>query len=109
MNRPCKDCPFRTGVKPYLRAERCEEIRDSLEFGGRFPCHKTLDYSNGEPSPSGGTWCVGALLVMEAEGGAEMNQMVRIEGRLGMLPDLDELEGHDETFDSFDEWIEANS
>jgi hypothetical protein len=42
MKAPCKHCPFRKDVKPFLHPERAEEIayHASNEYNS-FPCHKT--------------------------------------------------------------------
>lgn len=107
IKRPCAHCPFRADIEPYLRPERCEEIRDSLTQGGMFPCHETVDHY--ARSRAGERWCAGALLIMEEEfgAGASANQMVRICEGLGDL-DLDQLEDTGVVFESFDEWVEAN-
>lgn len=113
MKRPCKNCPFRCDVRPYLTGERCLDIREGLESGSSFSCHETVTYSDDLEyvrSPSE-QFCVGAILVMENETnrdpGAMANQMVRIGVRLGMI-DLDSLEGHADVYEDFESWIEAN-
>jgi hypothetical protein len=42
---PCKHCPFRADVKPFLTRERGEELAYSTENPyNSFPCHKTTDH-----------------------------------------------------------------
>jgi hypothetical protein len=49
MAKPCAQCPFRIDVKPFLRADRAEEIAWNAEDRfGSFPCHKTLEADDSE-------------------------------------------------------------
>jgi len=42
MSSPCKHCPFRIDVKPFLHPERAAEIAYSAQNPySSFPCHKT--------------------------------------------------------------------
>lgn len=41
---PCKNCPFRTDIKPFITAARAKDI---LSSQGEFHCHKTIEV--GEP------------------------------------------------------------
>jgi len=42
--KPCKHCPFRNDVKPFLTAERGEELAYHAENPyNSFPCHKTTE------------------------------------------------------------------
>lgn len=42
---PCKSCPFRKDVKPFLHPKRGEELALlSLNPYNTFPCHKTTEY-----------------------------------------------------------------
>lgn len=109
IKTPCNNCPFRTDVKPYLRPQRASEIRDALERGGDFPCHKTVDYSDGEDDgkrTKDSKFCAGALILMEKDFGAVQNQMVRIGSRLGLI-DLDELDMDAPVYEDFDGWEDS--
>lgn len=45
MKVPCKHCPFRSDVKPFLHPERAEQLAYSAENPyNSFPCHKTTEY-----------------------------------------------------------------
>lgn len=118
MNTPCKDCPFRTDVKPYLRAARVSELEGSLAHRGRdFTCHKTLvvdeDEDGGDedgegslvPGPNAQR-CAGAAILLHKIG--RENQMMRLEERLGLL-DLSALDMDAPVFDSFLEMKQAQS
>lgn len=44
---PCKHCPFRNDVTPYLHPERAAEIAyAALNQYSSFSCHKTTEYDN---------------------------------------------------------------
>lgn len=68
LKRPCAQCPFRTDIKPYLRAARAQEIVDAMvEHDGAFPCHKTIEHNEeGEGVMSRSSQhCAGALILLE--------------------------------------------
>ena len=42
--KPCKHCPYRVDVKPYLTPERGEELAYHAQNPyNSFPCHKTTE------------------------------------------------------------------
>lgn len=42
---PCKHCPYRNDIKPFLTNERAEELAYHAENPyNTFPCHKTTEY-----------------------------------------------------------------
>lgn len=42
---PCKHCPFRKDVKPFLHPKRGEELAFHVQNPyNTFPCHKTTEY-----------------------------------------------------------------
>jgi hypothetical protein len=44
MKSPCKHCPFRRDVKPFLHPERAYEIAIAAQNPyNSFPCHKTTE------------------------------------------------------------------
>lgn len=44
MKSPCKHCPFRRDVKPFLHPERAAEIANhAYNPYNSFPCHKTTE------------------------------------------------------------------
>lgn len=90
LKTPCANCPFRTDVKPYIRAERAHDI---LAAQGEFHCHKTITTGETIVEDCDEEWaeivddshaqvCAGFLIVLEHEG--RPNQMMRIAERLGM-------------------------
>jgi len=53
MKKPCKHCPYRNDVKPFLTPERGEELAYLAQNRyNSFPCHKTTVFD--ENSEEGG-------------------------------------------------------
>lgn len=49
VNKPCKYCPFRNDVTPYLHPQRAEEIAYAAENPySDFICHATIEYDGDE-------------------------------------------------------------
>jgi len=73
MKTPCGKCPYRDDVKPFLRAERGEELAYlSQNPYSEFTCHKTLDHDddNGETVIGARSkTCAGFLTLMHNENG----------------------------------------
>lgn len=84
LTKPCKDCPFRSDVRPYLTTRRVREIIAGL-IGAQatFACHKTTKCDDeGETIETRKTeHCAGALILLERQG--KPNQLMRISERLG--------------------------
>ena len=58
--KPCKHCPFRRDVKPFLHPERAEEISNAASNPySEFHCHATLGHDDDE----GDTMVVGTSLI----------------------------------------------
>jgi hypothetical protein len=108
---PCSNCPFRTDVKPYLRAERVEEIERGLERG-EFYCHKTTQHKDtdgdddvvGYRKAGSEMHCAGALILLEKL--ERPSQMMRIAERLRMY-DPSKLNMAAPVYDTFEDMIEA--
>lgn len=72
--KPCKHCPFRSDVKPYLHPERAEEIAYASQNPyNSFSCHETTEPD--EESDSGemlvterSKECAGFLTLRAQEG-----------------------------------------
>lgn len=101
LTSPCRDCPFRTDVRPYLTPERILEIRAGL-VRSTFPCHKTTQFDDeGEHAPSDNEMhCAGALILKEKLG--EASQMMQIGERLGLY-NASKLNMDAPVFDTFEE------
>ena len=67
MKQPCKHCPFRNDVKPFLHPERAEEIAYSTQNPyNSFPCHKTT--VSDEEFGGDGSECVAIETTKECAG-----------------------------------------
>ncbi len=112
LTNPCSNCPFRTDVVPYLRAERVEEIERGLGHG-EFYCHKTTQHDDKDDEENeDGSYhpthnemhCAGALILLEKL--ERPSQMMRIAERLRMY-DPTKLNMAAPVFDTFEDMIEA--
>lgn len=108
LRTPCKDCPFRNDIKPYLRPERYQQI---LESPGLFPCHKTVKHGETDdedeeysPTSEGQKVCAGFLILLEKSG--VPNQMMRICERIGDY-NYNKLNMEAPVYDSVDELYET--
>lgn len=90
--RPCKSCPFRADVKPFITWQRAKEICDALlVHQGSFQCHKTVDYDKADEdgevsahvaaSEENAQHCAGATIMLEKM--ERPNQWMRIAERIG--------------------------
>lgn len=111
LKTPCADCPFRTDVKPYLRAARVASLEgDLVHRQGTFTCHKT---TVADPEDDGSRMdgpkaqhCAGAMILLEKIG--RPNQMMRIAHRLGMY-DPDALDMNAPVYNSFHDMQSAQN
>ncbi|QJX80036.1 hypothetical protein [Priestia megaterium] len=71
--KPCNNCPFLKNSPMKLEKERLPGIVESLEDGGDFICHKTIDYENQIDEETGmkthylkqNQFCAGAIIYLE--------------------------------------------
>ena len=76
VKKPCKTCPFRNDVKPFLHPERAAEIAFSAANPySDFLCHNTFEYDGDEDHqgrPTGdfskSKTCAGFLTLRAQEG-----------------------------------------
>lgn len=83
MKEPCKDCPFKKSNTGYgLSKVKAQQILTAITHDGDFPCHKTLDYSEGNDGErtKRTKLCFGAVLFLEntVHGGCRSNVSFRI-------------------------------
>lgn len=88
LKKPCKLCPFRKDIDPFLGRARAQEIADGLRADGTFYCHQTVEYDDDHWDEDGSYFdngeeqhCAGAALCLEHE--ERPNQMMRIAERIG--------------------------
>lgn len=115
LKKPCANCPFRTDIPFYLRAERAVEIAESLrDKGESFPCHKTVDYDAGEDDDgnvvadrdrSNEQHCAGAAIILLKED--RPNQILQVGSRLGLI-DLSRYDMGAPVFATMDDFVKAN-
>jgi len=75
-SKPCKTCPFRKDVNPFLHPERAYDISLMAEYSYQnFPCHNTFKYTdeedeNGESIAdlTGSRTCAGFLTLRANKG-----------------------------------------
>lgn len=108
--RPCKHCPFRNDITPFLRPERAADIADSIQQGDDFACHATLVYgedSDGRETVDRGNAarCAGAMIICEKTD--RPTQAMRIGERLGLY-DRNALDMNAPVYDGFTEWVDAH-
>lgn len=106
LRKPCPHCPFRNDIKPYLTAERVQDIQDGL-VRGDFACHETTvfdDDADDTVVTENSQHCAGALILKEKLG--ESSQLMRIAERLGMH-DHRKLDMTSPVFDCFEDMIDA--
>jgi hypothetical protein len=82
LTSPCKDCPFRRDVKPYLTLARAVEIVGAVTSGATFSCHATNEFDDEDEVSRENQHCAGAMVMLEKM--ERPNQMMRIAERLGM-------------------------
>ncbi|MEA1987788.1 MAG: DUF6283 family protein [Pseudomonadota bacterium] len=107
LRKPCKGCPFRKDVRPFLKQERAKEIAVSVALHDQaFPCHKTLGFDdeteNTVTTPKS-EHCAGALLMLEKMD--RPNQFMRIAERTGIYK-RSRLDMKTPVFESIEEMIE---
>lgn len=113
LRLPCRRCPFRTDVRPYLRPSRAEHIAEGIDRGGDFACHKTTVKAQDDEGnqtlvddPAVTKVCAGSLAIMIRED--RLNQMARIAYRLEMF-DPDGIDAFGvPVYDSFEDWVKAH-
>lgn len=106
---PCKQCPFRTDITPFLSGE--ERIRElERHQDGEFPCHQTteLDEEEGETllNREKTVACAGRMIMSWLAYGG-LGKIDAISARMGMF-DPKNLDLDAPVFDGWDEMADAN-
>lgn len=68
MKEPCKHCPFRRDVRPFLTVPRAEEISGlASNRYSEFHCHKTIEHDDdtGEGFPTQKSLVCAGFLAMQ--------------------------------------------
>jgi len=79
LKKPCKHCPFRSDITPYLSPGRIEGIIHGMEYKDEtFPCHQTTRVRQGKKvNPKNYTHCAGALIYLEKNKTIMQNWILR--------------------------------
>jgi len=105
LTTPCKDCPFRKDVIPYLTNDRVREITEAVTRGQQsFSCHKTTTSVGKSNMDEGAEHCAGAMIMLEKMD--QPNQMMRIMERIGMY-DRTKLDMNAPVYESTEEMVEV--
>lgn len=77
MKQPCKHCPFRNDVTPYLHPDRAAEIAYAAQNPyNSFSCHKTTEYDDegdsGEMLVTENSKECAGFLTLRAQGGNDV-------------------------------------
>lgn len=103
LTRPCKDCPFRKDVRPYLTPGRCEEILSEIINNQKtFSCHETTGVKGDVKGEE--QHCAGATILLEKIN--RPNQWMRWMERLHMY-DRSKLDMDAPVYNSPEEMQEA--
>lgn len=98
VKKPCKHCPFKKDVRPFLHPKRAREIAESAyNQYAFFPCHKTLDhdedgdtYAGAKSKECAGHLTMKANLLEEAAIDYEMSEGFKPDYK-GVYSDEDEM------------------
>lgn len=104
MTKPCKNCPFRNDIRPYITGARAEEISEALLNDKTFTCHK-YSHSLGLPKDQEERHCAGAMIVLEKM--EKPNQWMRWMERIGKY-NYKELDMGSPVYTDLYEFIEAH-
>lgn len=116
VKKPCKSCPFRVDVKPYLNPDRAYEIAASSRNPySDFPCHKTFEY-DGEVDHQGretgdfsrSKTCAG-FLTLRAQSGINVPDGFKPSWELCYTDDFEMHQVYEEVWENPDAWDGGNS
>lgn len=97
--KPCKHCPFRNDIKPFLHPDRAAEIAyASQNKYSSFACHKTTVYNEfieDMESDENSKECAG-FLTMRAQGGEETPEGFEPSWELCYIDPYDMIEAYEE-------------
>lgn len=99
VKKPCKHCPFRNDIKPYLHPERAAEIAYAAQNPySDFPCHKTTESDEeGEEMlvTEESKTCAG-FLTLRAQGGEEVPEGFEPSWDICYTDDWDMIQAYEE-------------
>lgn len=102
VKKPCKHCPFRNDVKPYLHPSRAEEIAYvSQNPYSSFPCHKTTEYNEDSEDmecTETSKECAG-MLTMRAQAGEDIPEGFEPSWELCYIDPYEMIDAYEEEWD----------
>jgi len=106
VSKPCKLCPFRRDVVPYIQLKRVEEIwREARLYGEHFVCHETVNYD--EPARDiNRRACAGFMILAKNEGIDDNLTIVQLADRLAGIT-FDNLRGSGTVYPSVEAMLAA--
>lgn len=104
IKKPCKHCPFRNDITPYLHPDRAAEIAyAALNPYNSFPCHKTTEYD--EESEDGemlitedSKECAG-FLTLRAQAGMDIPEGFEPAWEICYIDEWDMIQAYEEEWD----------
>ena len=103
---PCKHCPYRNDVTPFLTMRRAEELAYAPENPyNDFPCHKTFEYDGGQDHqgrPTGdfsSTKTCAGFLTMRAQAGVEVPEGFEPSWEICYIDSWDMIAAYEEHFE----------
>lgn len=103
MKQPCKHCPFRNDVKPFLHPERAEEIAYSTQnVYSSFACHKTTesDDDTGECYTTEASKECAGFLTMRAQAGEDVPEGFEPSWEICYIDPYDMTRSYEEEWDN---------
>lgn len=108
LTTPCKNCPFRTDIPPFLRKDRAAGIaHETFKMGRAFNCHKTVDYSTGQDQGRitlDSINCAGSLILAKKIN--RPSQLAQIAERMGLWSPAS-LNMRAPVFDTVQQFVDA--
>lgn len=100
MKQPCKHCPYRNDVKPYLTYERAEELAYAPQNPyNTFVCHKTTEYDDERDDMvvTGSSKECAGFLTLRAQAGEDVPKGFEPAFDICYVDDWDMLQAYSET------------
>lgn len=105
IKKPCKNCPFRNDITPYLHPARAAELAAAaVNPYSDFTCHSTIEYDGDEDILGRATGdfsrsktCAG-FLTLRAQGGEDTPEGFEPSWKICYTDDWDMIDAHEEAW-----------
>lgn len=103
MKTPCKHCPFRNDITPYLHPQRAEELAYASQNPYiSFSCHKTTEYDedseDGEMMVTANSKECAGFLTLRAQGGEATPDGFEPSWDICYIDEWDMIEAHEQAW-----------